>query len=180
MNTTIERGGSLRGLRGNDDPYSVEVRKKLKGVKSEKKRIAAIMRHIVSGKTTKYKPEIMALAKNPDSSAVEIYNWISQLAETELTKRERFELTNTLIKAHSTIHGRAILAQQINFQQFQQGDAANGILKTVFGSDEELEQQILQKIQDRKEGKIREESILDKTFGAEVVYKERIKKKEIT
>ena len=91
-------------LKGNDDPRSVEIRKKLKGTASPKRKLSQQirrMREFPKG----HDPKIVELISNPEASAKQIQELLQIALKKRLKPGEFIYLINTVIKKHQAIFG---------------------------------------------------------------------------
>lgn len=96
----------LTPLKGKGDKYSDEVRKKLKGSSSKKRKIAQRIRRIREMSPKDIEEKALQLVANPDASALEIMRIIQILInKPNVTPKRIGELVDKLIRAHVAIHG---------------------------------------------------------------------------
>jgi hypothetical protein len=103
-------------LKGNDDPYSVSVRSKLKGSSSPRRKVAQQILGINKMKNPeKREARLLELVRNPEASALQIQKVIGEMLErTDLHDRTKVELIGKVVQAHTAIHGAKTKNLNIN------------------------------------------------------------------
>jgi len=97
---------NLIPLKSKGDKYSDDIRAKVKGSSSDKRKIAQQISGIKRASPNKIEQKALELATNPTTSAITIMRMIKVLSERDdLTPALQIQLIRALADAHRTIFG---------------------------------------------------------------------------
>lgn len=119
-------------LKDNNDPYSVEIRSKIKGSASQRRKDAQLISAIPRMNPETIEKMALELVADPNASAITIMKVMTELInKPDLSDILKINLLKAMCTAHQTIHG--IHSKNINMNlEVNQGDlVAERVLKRV-------------------------------------------------
>lgn len=96
----------LKSLGQDPEGYDKEVRAKLKGSGSIKRKQAQQLRRIKEMPLEKIKDKGLELIHNSDASAIQIMQIINEMLSRDLPDKIKLDLLGKMVQAHSAIHGQ--------------------------------------------------------------------------
>lgn len=102
------------GQPGNEE-YDKQVRAKIKGSSSPKRKLAQKISHLKFVKSENMEKRLLEIVRNPEISALQIQKVISEMLEKDYLKpRTKVELIGKMVQAHIAIHGQKTKNLNIN------------------------------------------------------------------
>lgn len=99
---------NLKPLKGKGDPRSDEIRKKVKGSASDKRKISQQIAGLKKANPENLPNKIAKLIADPRMSAKEIWELINYIKDQKADMRQgdMIQLGNLMVKAHTALHGQ--------------------------------------------------------------------------